>query len=169
MNIFFLILIVFLIIYFFLNWFAKSSSKKIYSFLRKSVIYIAIIFALIIAATGKYIFSLPFLLGVLPLIKTKAGITLLQLLRLWGFLRILKNSGRFNFGKSGSSLNSQPISRDEAYKILNLDPNKKYNKEDIQKSYKKIMKKIHPDLNPELNRLAAIVNESKDVVLKDII
>ena len=161
--------IIFLIIYFFLNWFAKSSSKKIYSFLRKSIIYVAIIFAVIIAATGKYIFSLPFLLGVLPLVKTKAGITLLQLLRLWGFLRILKNSGRFNFGNPGSSLNSQPLSRDEAYKILNLDPNKKYNKEDIQKSYKKIMKKIHPDLNPELNRLAAIVNESKDVVLKDII
>ena len=169
MNIFFLILIVFLIIYFFLNWFAKSSSKKIYSFLRKSIIYVAIIFAVIIAATGKYIFSLPFLLGVLPLVKTKAGITLLQLLRLWGFLRILKNSGRFNFGNPGSSLNSQPLSRDEAYKILNLDPNKKYNQEDIQKSYKKIMKKIHPDLNPELNRLAAIVNESKEIVLKDII
>ena len=169
MNIFFLTLIVFLIIYFFLNWFAKSSSKKIYSFFRKSIIYVAIIFAVIIAATGKYIFSLPFLLGVLPLVKTKAGITLLQLLRLWGFLRILKNSGRFNFGNPGSSLNSQPLSRDEAYKILNLDPNKKYNKEDIQKSYKKIMKKIHPDLNPELNRLAAIVNESKEIVLKDII
>jgi uncharacterized protein YggT (Ycf19 family) len=169
MNIFFLTLIVFLIIYFFLNWFAKSSSKKIYSFLRKSIIYVAIIFAVIIAATGKYIFSLPFLLGVLPLVKTKAGITLLQLLRLWGFLRILKNSGRFNFGNPGSSLNSQPLSRDEAYKILNLDPNKKYNKEDIQKSYKKITKKIHPDLNPELNRLAAIVNESKEIVLKDII
>ena len=169
MNIFFLTLIVFLIIYFFLNWFAKSSSKKIYSFLRNSIIYVAIIFAVIIAATGKYIFSLPFLLGVLPLVKTKAGITLLQLLRLWGFLRILKNSGRFNFGNPGSSLNSQPLSRDEAYKILNLDPNKKYNKQDIQKSYKKIMKKIHPDLNPELNRLAAIVNESKEIVLKDII
>ena len=168
MNIFFLILLVFLIIYFFLNWFAKSSSKKIYSFLRKSVIYIAIIFALIIAATGKYIFSVPFLLGVLPLIKTKAGITLLQLLRLWGFFRILKNSGRFNFGNPGSSLNSQPISRDEAYKILNLDPNKKYSKEDIQKSYKKIMKKIHPDISPELNRLASIVNEAKDTVLKNL-
>ena len=168
MNIFFLILIVFLIIYFFLNWFAKSSSKKIYSFLRKSIIYVAIIFAVIIAATGKYIFSLPFLLGVLPLVKTKAGITLLQLLRLWGFLRILKNSGRYNFGNPGSSLNSQPLSRDEAYKILNLDPNKKYNKEDIQKSYKKIMKKIHPDLNPELNRLASIVNEAKEIVIKSI-
>ena len=41
--------------------------------------------------------------------------------------------------------------------------------EDVQKSYKKIMKKIHPDLNPELNRLAAIVNESKEIVLKDTI
>jgi len=169
MNIFFLILIVFLIIYFFLNWFAKSSSKKIYSFIRKAIIFISVVFALIIAVSGKYIFSLPFLLGVLPLIKTKAGITLLQLLRLWGFFRILKNSGRFNFGNPGTSLNSQPLSRDEAYKILNLDPTKKYKKEDVQKSYKKIMKKIHPDLNPELNRLAAIVNESKEIVLKDII
>ena len=168
MNIFFLILIVFLIIYFFLNWFAKSSSKKIYSFLRKIIIFLAILFALIIAVTGKYLFSVPFLLGVLPLIKTKAGITLLQLLRLWGLFRMLKNSGRFNFGNPGTSLNSQPLTRDEAYKILNLDPNKKYSKEDIQKSYKKIMKKIHPDINPELNRLAAIVNESKEVVLKDI-
>ena len=109
------------------------------------------------------------MLGVLPLIKTKAGITLLQLLRLWGFLRILKNSGRFNFDNTGTNLNSQPLSKDEAYKILNLDPTRKYKKEDVQKSYKKIMKKIHPDLNPELNRLAAIVNESKEIVLKDII
>ena len=54
-------------------------------------------------------------------------------------------------------------------KILNLDPNKKYNKEQVIKSYKKIMKKIHPDINPELNRLAAIVNESKDKILKEII
>ena len=30
------------------------------------------------------------------------------------------------------------------------------------------MKKIHPDINPELNRLAAIVNESKDKILKEI-
>ena len=30
------------------------------------------------------------------------------------------------------------------------------------------MKKIHPDLNPELNRLAAIVNEAKEIILKDL-
>ena len=28
------------------------------------------------------------------------------------------------------------------------------------------MKKIHPDVSPELNRLASIVNEAKDTVLK---
>ena len=165
MNIFFLILIVFLIIYFFLNWFAKSSSKKIYSFLRKSIIFVAIIFALIIAATGKYIFSLPFLLGVLPLIKTKAGITLLQLLRLWSLIKVLQRSGRFNFQNS-KTMNTQSMTRDEACQILNLDPKKNYSKNEILKSYKKIMKKIHPDISPELTRLATLVNEAKEILIK---
>ncbi len=168
MNIFILILIVFIILYLFLNWFAKSSSKKIYQILRKAIIWIAFIFAIVVAASGRYIFSLPFLLAVLPLIKTKAGITLFQLLRLWGFFKVLKNSGRFNFNNSTYATNTQPISRDEAYKVLNLNPKKNYKKDEVLKSYKKIMKKIHPDLNPELNRLASIVNESKDIVLKDI-
>ena len=34
-------------------------------------------------------------------------------------------------------------------------------------AYKKIMKKIHPDVSPELTRLAAIVNEAKDIILKN--
>ncbi len=61
------------------------------------------------------------------------------------------------------------MSTDEAYRILNLDPKKKYTKEEVQKSYKKIMKKIHPDISPELNRLASIVNEAKELVTKDLI
>ena len=80
----------------------------------------------------------------------------------------MKNSGRFNFSNSNQGSNTQPVTRDEAYKILNLDPKKKYNRQEVLKSYKKIMKKIHPDINPELNRLASIVNESKDIILKDI-
>jgi curved DNA-binding protein CbpA len=59
------------------------------------------------------------------------------------------------------------MSREEACKILNLDPKKKYSKEEVLKSYKKIMKKIHPDVSPELNRLATIVNEAKDVILNE--
>ena len=52
--------------------------------------------------------------------------------------------------------------------LLNLDPQKKYTKEEVITSYKKIMKKIHPDVSPELSRLASIVNEAKEVVLKSI-
>ena len=120
------------------------------------------------AYAGRYIFSLPFILAILPLIKTKAGISLFQILRLWGLFRVLRNSGRFNFSNFDQNINKQSMSLDEAYKILNLDPNKKYTKDDILKSYKKIMKKIHPDINPELNRLASIVNEAKDIIVKQI-
>ncbi len=121
------------------------------------------------AFAGRYIFSLPFLMMVLPLIKTKAGFTLLQILRIWGLLRVLKNYGRYNFGSSSQNLNTQTVSLEEAYKILNLDPKKKYSKEQIMNAYKKIMKKIHPDVSPELTRLASIVNEAKDVIIKEIV
>jgi len=38
----------------------------------------------------------------------------------------------------------------------------------VNKAYIKIQKKIHPDVSPETSRLSAIVNEAKDVVLKNI-
>jgi len=167
MNIFFLILIVSIIFYFFLNWFVNSTSIKISSFLRKFLIILLILISITAILIGKYIFSIPFVIGILTLIKSKAGITLFQIFRLWGLLRILKNSGRFNFNNSNSKLNTKSISRDEAYKILNLNSNNKYDKQEVLASYKKIMKKIHPDISPELSRLATIVNEAKDIVLKD--
>ena len=117
---------------------------------------------------GRFLFSLPFVLMILPLIKTKAGLSLFQILRIWSLLRFLKNSGRFNFNNPNQSFNIQNISIDEAYRILNLDPKKKYSREEVQDSYKKIMKKIHPDISPELNRLSSIVNEAKEIVLKNL-
>ena len=120
------------------------------------------------AYAGRYIFSLPFVLAILPLIKTKAGISLFQLFRLWGLFRVLRSSGRFNFNNFNQSVNKQSISLDEAYRILNLKPNIKYTKEQVMKSYKSIMKKIHPDVSPELTRLASIVNEAKEIVIKNI-
>ena len=116
---------------------------------------------------GRFLFSLPFVLMILPLIKTKAGLSLFQLLRIWSLLRVLKNSGRFNFGNFNKNFNTQSISLEEAHKILNLDPKKKYSKNEVMNSYKKIMKKIHPDVSPELTRLASIVNEAKEVILKN--
>tara|TARA_B100000575_G_C22697171_1_gene421937 strand:- start:93 stop:590 length:498 start_codon:yes stop_codon:yes gene_type:complete len=165
MNIFFLTIIILILIYLFLSWFAKSSSKKLSNYFRKFIIFSSIILAILAVVAGRYIFSLPFLLAILPLIKTKAGITLLQFIRLWTLIKTLQNSGRFNFNNSMRTSNTT-MSRDEACKILNLDPNKKYSKEEILSSYKKIMKKIHPDVSPELNRLASIVNEAKEVLTK---
>ena len=165
MNIFFITVIIFIVIYIFLNWFAKTSSKKISKMIRFLIIISSVFLALIMAYAGRFIFSLPFVLAILPLIKTKAGISLFQILRLWGLFRVLKNSGRFNFNNFSQNINSQNMSNEEAYKILNLDSKKKYTKEEILISYKKIMKKIHPDVSPELNRLATIVNEAKDVIL----
>jgi len=168
MNYFFLILIIFVIIYLFLNWFAKTSSKKISKFIRLFIIIFSAILAFLMFYAGRYIFSLPFLLAILPLIKTKAGISLLQLIRIWGLLRVLKNSGRFNFNNFNQTNNTETMSIDEAYRILNLDLKKKYSKDEVMKSYKNIMKKIHPDVSPELSRLAAIVNEAKDIVIKSV-
>jgi len=167
MNIFFLTLIIFVLVYLILNWFAKISSKKISKGIRSFTIILSIILAVVMVYAGRFIFSLPFVLMILPLIKTKAGLSLLQIIRIWSLLRFLKNSGRFNFNEVNRNPNTQSISLEEAYKILNLDVRKKYTKEEILKSYKKIMKKIHPDISPELTRLASIVNEAKELVLKD--
>tara|TARA_Y100000991_G_scaffold1821_1_gene1526 strand:- start:753 stop:1259 length:507 start_codon:yes stop_codon:yes gene_type:complete len=167
MNFFLISVVIFVILYLLLNWFTKTSSKKISNLIRKLIIFGSIGLALLMIFAGRFIFSLPFLLMILPIIKTKAGLSLIQLFRIWGLLRVLKNSGRFNFNTfQQSSPKSIPL--DEAYRILNLDPKKKYTKDDVQKSYKKIMKKIHPDISPELNRLASIVNEAKDTVLKNL-
>ena len=167
MNIFLLTLVIFVILYLILNWFVKTSSAKISKSIRTFTIILSIVLAIVMAYAGRFIFSLPFVLMILPLIKTKAGLTLMQLFRIWGLLKILKNSGRFNFNNINNSLNTQSMSIDEAYRILNLNPKKKYNKDQVLSSYKKIMKKIHPDISPELTRLASIVNEAKEIVLKD--
>jgi len=167
MNFFLISVVIFVILYLLLNWFTKTSSKKISNLIRKLIIFASIGLALLMIFAGRFIFSLPFLLMILPIIKTKAGLSLIQLFRIWGLLKVLKNSGRFNFNNFQQA-NTKSIPLDEAYKILNLDPKKKYTKDDIQKSYKKIMKKIHPDISPELTRLASIVNDAKDTVLKNL-
>jgi len=51
---------------------------------------------------------------------------------------------------------------------LNLNIKKKITKDEVNKAYIKIQKKIHPDVSPETTRLSSIVNEAKEIVLKDI-
>ena len=168
MNIFFYALIIFVLVYLVLNWFTKTSSKKIANSVRTLIIILSIIFAVIVAYAGRFIFSLPFILFVLPLIKTKAGLSLIQLFRIWSLLRILKRSGRFSFEQNNNVQSSGTMSVVEAYKILNLDSNKKYNEQEINKAHKKIISRVHPDISPETARLASIVNEARDTILKNL-
>ena len=46
--------------------------------------------------------------------------------------------------------------------------NKKVTKEDVNKAYIKIQKKIHPDISPETSRLSSLVNEAREIILRDI-
>jgi len=94
------------------------------------------------------------------------GLSIFQLISLYRLINTLRNSGRFSFNNKFRN-NQSNITIDEAYRILNLDPQKKYTKEEVLNSYKAIMKKIHPDVSPELSRLATIVNEAKDIVLNN--
>ena len=60
MNIFFLTLIIFAAVYLFLNWFVKTSSKKISKIIRSLTIITSIILAIIMVYAGRFLFSLPF-------------------------------------------------------------------------------------------------------------
>ena len=166
MNIIIYTVLILTILYFFLRFFASINSKKISKSLRILLFIGLTIFAVLFAIGGKFLLTLPLTLASLALVKLK-GLSLIQLISLYRLIQTLKNSGRFSFNQSHNN-NSSTLSVTEAYKILNLDINKKPNKELVNKAYQKIQKKIHPDISPETGRLSAIVNEAKEIVLKDI-
>ena len=103
----------------------------------------------------------------LAIVKLK-GFSIFQLVGLFRLIQTLRRSGRFTFNQNRNIKNSSSLSLEESYKILNLDINKKITKGDVNKAYIQIQKKIHPDISPETSRLSMIVNEAKEIVLKDI-
>ena len=158
-------LVILVVSYILLRLIASTSAKKISKTVRFVIFIISILLSLLFAFGGRFLFSLPLILLSLGVIKLK-GLTLYQLIGLYRLIQTLRNSGRFSFNKNNSNLST--LSVEEAYKILNLDRNNKITKEDVQKAYLKIQKKIHPDISPETSRLSSIVNEAKEVVLKDL-
>ena len=165
MNIIIYALIIFVVSYILLRLIASASAKKISKTVRIVIFIISILLALLFAFGGRILFSLPLILLSLGVIKLK-GLTLFQLIGLFRLIQTLRNTGRFSFNKNNS--NTSTLSVEEAYKILNLNRDHKTTKEDVQKAYLKIQKKIHPDISPETSRLSSIVNEAKEVVLKDL-
>ena len=166
MNIIIYTLIILIILYFLLRWWSSISPKKMSKSVRLLTILFLSALAVLFAIGGKFLLTLPLTLISLALVKLK-GLSLIQLISLYRLIQTLRNIGRFSFNSSPSN-NSSNLSVSEAYKILNLDINKNPTKELVNKAYQKIQKKIHPDVSPETTRLSAIVNEAKDIVLKDI-
>ena len=166
MNIIIYTLVILTIFYLLLKFISNISSKKISKSLRILIIVGLIIFATLFAIGGKFLLTLPLTLVSLGLLKLK-GLSIFQLVSLFRLIQTLRRSGRFSFNQPNPN-NISSISISEAYKILNLDANKKITKDDVNKAYIKIQKKIHPDVSPETSRLSSIVNEAKDLVLNDI-
>ena len=110
---------------------------------------------------------MPLTLLSLAVVKLK-GLSIFQLIGLFRLIQTLRRSGRFSFNQNQNIKNHSTLSLEEAYKILNLDIHKRVTKDDVQKAHIKIQKKIHPDISPETARLSSIVNEAKDLVLKNI-
>ena len=166
MNIIIYTVIILIIFYLLLRLISNISSKKLSKGLRFLIIFGLIILAILFALAGRFLLTLPLTLASLALLKLK-GLSLFQLISLFRLIQTLRRSGRFSFNQTNLN-NKSTISVSEAYKILNLDINKKITKEDVNKAYIKIQKKIHPDVSPETSRLSSIVNEAKDIVLNDI-
>ena len=166
MNIIIYTVVILTIFYFLLRLITNISSRKISKGLRFLIILGLIALAVLFAIGGKFLLTLPLTLASLALLKLK-GLSIFQLISLFRLIQTLRRSGRFSFNKAGTN-NVSSITVSEAYKILNLDMNKKVTKEDVNKAYIKIQKKIHPDISPETSRLSSIVNEAKDIVLNDI-
>ena len=164
MNLFLLGIIIFVIVYLFLNWFARASSKKIALTIKKIAVYLSLALATILTLGGKYLLSLPFLFVILSGLKIK-GLTALQMVQLWRLIQFLKNSRKFSKGQHESLSGSSSISNDEAYKLLGLAQG--CSKDEVLQAAMKLQKKIHPDMNREIKteRLSQLVNEARDKII----
>ncbi len=164
MNLFLLGIAIFVIVYLFLNWFTKISSKKIALTIKKMAVYLSIVLAAILTLGGKYIFSLPFLFVILSGLKIK-GLSALQVFQLWRLIQFLKNSSNKMEGQFSKSRASSNLTIDEAYKLLGLSNG--CSKDEVIQAALKLQKKIHPDMNRDVKteRLSQLVNEARDKIL----
>ena len=169
MNIIITGIIIFIITFLLLSWFAKQKTQKIAKGARSLIIILSLLVAIILAIGGRILFSLPLFFLALSALKIK-GLTAFQIWQIWRLLNYLRSTGRYShFGQNNQARPSSNLSTDEAYKILGIK--KGCTKQEIIKAANSLQKKIHPDVNPNSNteRLSQIVNEAKETVLKDFI
>jgi len=166
MNIVITGIIIFVISFLIMSWFARQKTQKIAKGVRSLIIIFSLLIAIILVIGGRVLFSLPLFFLALSALKIK-GLTAIQIFQLWRLIQYLRNSGRFSYyGQTNQTASSSAMSLNEAYKILGLKEG--CTKEEVKKAANNIQKKIHPDVSPETARLSALVNEARDIVLKNI-
>ena len=166
MNIVITGIIIFVISFLLLSWFARQKTRKIAQGVRTLIIILSLLIAIILAIGGRILFSLPLFFLALSALKIK-GLTAFQIWQIWRLLNYLRSTGRYShFSGSNQTRSSNNLSAEEAYKILGIK--KGCSKEEVIKATNLLQKKIHPDVNPNSNteRLSQIVNEAKETILK---
>jgi len=164
MNLVFLGIIIFILVFVLLSWFAKASSGKIAKGVRSLIVVLSLLMAIIFVIGNKLLLSLPlFFLAISALsIKGLSGIKILLLFRLLNYLR---STGRYSYFGQNQARPPSDLSIVEAYKILGLK--KGCTKDEVIKATNSLQKKIHPDVgNPNSEYLSKLVNSSKDLILK---
>jgi len=167
MNIVITGIIIFVITFLLLSWFARQKTRKIAQGVRTLIIILSLLIAIILAIGGRILFSLPLFFLAVSALKIK-GLTAFQIWQIWRLLNYLRSTGRYShFGSQNQTQTSSGLTNEEAYKILGLK--KGCSKNEIIKAANSLQKKIHPDVNPNANteRLSQIVNEAKDEALND--
>ena len=167
MNIVITGIIIFVITFLLLSWFAKQKTQKIAKGVRNLIVILSLLVAIILAIGGRILFSLPLFFLALSALKIK-GLTAFQIWQIWRLLNYLRATGRYSyFGQNSQSQSSGSLTTEECYKVLGLK--KPCSKEDVIKAATQLQKKIHPDLNKSQNTeyLSKIVNNAKDTILKN--
>ena len=123
MNIIIYTVLILTALYFLLRFFAAINSKKISKSIRLLLFVGLIVVAILFAVAGKFLLTLPLTVASLALLKLK-GLSFFQIVSLFRLIQTLRNSGRFSFNNKNVS-NTNTMSVQEAYKILNLNPSQK--------------------------------------------
>ena len=164
MNIIITGIVIFVLVFFLLSWFAKTNTKKIGKSIRNLIFIFSLLVAIVLVIGGRLLFSLPLFFLAVSALKIK-GLGAIQILYLFRLLNYLRSTGRYSYFGQNQARPPSDLSVDEAYKILGLK--KGCTKEEVVKSSNTLQKKIHPDAgNPNSEYLSKLVNSSKDLILK---
>ena len=112
MNIVITGIIIFVITFLLLSWFARQKTKKIATGVRTLIVISSLLIAIILAIGGRILFSLPLFFLALSALKIK-GLTAFQIWQLWRILNFLRSTGRYSYfgqGKQSSSSGNLKVS-----------------------------------------------------------